>query len=383
MAETKERSGIFKFFYIILTIITFPIFMLLFILRHPFWVLFLLCAVAGGAAYYPISQGVKPEDILTWYEAKYKAAKFEFVTKAVESGKTDYIPQAVIDEITAAKKKMEEEKAEAARPKSENYNEKIDRDVKIEQAKEDLKKRKKGFKRKGASADKTVGTAAEPGKVTLEATENESRVGAKNVPVQEPSEAEQRSGGTALQNQTEMLEKSGASAGGLASFLNQQQENNADGPADEVLSSGSDVVENSAVNNGVAGNDAAGNRAEKNGTEKSDAAENGAAGNDATGNGAEERKLSIEIGHGHNGKLVGFPLHLHEGSIGEVPALQQTVVVGSKQGVIIAGEQNGVDHSILSLRSTTRGMPTRICTDWLVATSTAVITQGSKSCTPR
>jgi len=37
MAETKERSGIFKFFYIILTIITFPIFMLLFILRHPFW----------------------------------------------------------------------------------------------------------------------------------------------------------------------------------------------------------------------------------------------------------------------------------------------------------------------------------------------------------
>lgn len=105
--------------------------------------------------------------------------------------------------------------------------------------------------------------------------------------------------------------------------------------------------------------------------------------NDATGNGAEERKLSIEIGHGHNGKLVGFPLHLHEGSIGEVPALQQTVVVGSKQGVIIAGEQNGVDHSILSLRSTTRGMPTRICTDWLVATSTAVITQGSKSCTPR
>lgn len=149
-----------------------------------------------------------------------------------------------------------------------------------------MKKRKKGFKRKGASADKTVGTAAEPGKVTLEATENESRVGAKNVPVQEHFEAKQRSGGAALQNQTEMLEKSGASAGGLASFLNQQQENNADGSADEVLSSGSDVVENSAVNNGVAGNDAAGNRAEKNGAEKSDVAENGAVGKDATGNGA-------------------------------------------------------------------------------------------------
>lgn len=279
MAETKERSGIFKFFYIVLTIITFPIFMLLFILRHPFWILFLLCAVAGGAAYYPISQGVKPEDILTWYEAKYKAAKFEFVTKAVESGKTDYIPQAVIDEITAAKKKMEEEKAEAARPKSENYNEKIDRDVKIEQAKEDLKKRKKGFKRKGDSAGKTVGAVAESGKVTLEATESESRLGAKNVPVQEPSEAEQRTGGAALQNQAETLEKSGVSAGGLASFLSKQQENNAEGTADEVLSSGSGIVEN-----GMAGNDAEKNGAVNNGAEKNDAAENGAVKNDTVEN---------------------------------------------------------------------------------------------------
>lgn len=283
MAETKERSGIFKFFYIVLTIITFPIFMLLFILRHPFWILFLLCAVAGGAAYYPISQGVKPEDILTWYEAKYKAAKFEFVTKAVESGKTDYIPQAVIDEITAAKKKMEEEKAEAARPKSENYNEKIDRDVKIEQAKEDLKKRKKGFKRKGDSAGKTVGAATESGKVTLEATESESLVGAKNVPEQEPSEVEQRTGGAALQNQAETLEKSGVSAGGLANFLSKQQENNAEGMADEVLSSGSGIVEN-----GMAGKDAEKNGAVNNGAEKNDAAESGAVKNDTVENGVEK-----------------------------------------------------------------------------------------------
>lgn len=295
MAETKERSGIFKFFYIVLTIITFPIFMLLFILRHPFWILFLLCAVAGGAAYYPISQGVKPEDILTWYEAKYKAAKFEFVTKAVESGKTDYIPQAVIDEITAAKKKMEEEKAEAARPKSENYNEKIDRDVKIEQAKEDLKKRKKGFKWKGDSAGKTVGAAAESGKVTLEATESESRLGAKNVPVQEPSEVEQRTGGAALQNQAETLEKSGVSAGGLANFLSKQQENNAEGTADEVLSSGSGIVEN-----GMAGNDAEKNGAVNNGAEKNDAAENGAVKNDTvendTVNNGSEKNGAAESG---------------------------------------------------------------------------------------
>lgn len=293
MAETKERSGIFKFFYIVLTIITFPIFMLLFILRHPFWILFLLCAVAGGAAYYPISQGVKPEDILTWYEAKYKAAKFEFVTKAVESGKTDYIPQAVIDEITSAKKKMEEEKAEAARPKSENYNEKIDRDVKIEQAKEDLKKRKKGFKRKGDSAGKTVGAAAESGKVTLEATESESRLGAKNVPEQELSEAEQRTGGAALQNQAETLEKSGVSAGGLASFLSKQQENDAEGMADEVLSSGSGIVENGmagndAKKNGAVKNDTVENDTVNNGNEKNGMAENDAAKNDTVENGVEK-----------------------------------------------------------------------------------------------
>lgn len=293
MAETKERSGIFKFFYIVLTIITFPIFMLLFILRHPFWILFLLCAVAGGAAYYPISQGVKPEDILTWYEAKYKAAKFEFVTKAVESGKTDYIPQAVIDEIMAAKKKMEEEKAEAARPKSENYNEKIDRDVKIEQAKEDLKKRKKGFKRKGDSAGKTVGAATESGKVTLEATESESRLGAKNVPEQEPSEVEQRTGGAALQNQAETLEKSGVSAGGLANFLSKQQENNAEGTADEVLSSGSGIVENGmagndAKKNGAVKNDTVENDTVNNGNEKNGMAESGAVKNDTVENGVEK-----------------------------------------------------------------------------------------------
>lgn len=209
--KQKKEAGYLSFFILSSPLLHFRFLCCCLFCGIRFGYCFFYVQLRGGAAYYPISQGVKPEDILTWYEAKYKAAKFEFVTKAVESGKTDYIPQAVIDEITAAKKKMEEEKAEAARPKSENYNEKIDRDVKIEQAKEDLKKRKKGFKRKGASADKTVGTAAEPGKVTLEATENESRVGAKNVPVQEPSEAEQRSGGAALQNQTEMLEKSGAS----------------------------------------------------------------------------------------------------------------------------------------------------------------------------
>ncbi len=151
MSEGKQRSGIFKFFYIVLSIITFPIFVILFILRHPFWILFLLCLAAGGAAYYPISQGVKPEEVISWYQKKYQDIKFEVVTNAVESGKTDLIPQAIVDEVVKTKQKMEEEKAEAARPKSENYNENISRDKKVEEVKIDLKKRKGGFKKKVAT----------------------------------------------------------------------------------------------------------------------------------------------------------------------------------------------------------------------------------------
>lgn len=154
MAEGKQRSGLFKFFYIVLSVITFPIFAVLFILRHPLWVLFLLCLGAGGAVYYPMSQGVKPEEVLQWYQDKYKKLKYDVVTQAVESGKTDFVPKAIVDEVVKAKQKMEEEKIEAARPKSENYNENISRDKKVEEIKQDLKQRRRGFKKKGDDADK-------------------------------------------------------------------------------------------------------------------------------------------------------------------------------------------------------------------------------------
>ncbi len=147
MAEPKKRSSLFRFFYIVLSVITFPIFVLLFILRHPLWILFILALAAGGAAYYPMSQGVKPEEILTWYQNKYEAFKFEAVTKAVESGDTGFIPDAIVQEVKETKRKMEEEAAEAARPKSENYNAKLSRDKEAEQGKIDFKKRKGGFKK--------------------------------------------------------------------------------------------------------------------------------------------------------------------------------------------------------------------------------------------
>ena len=170
MAEGKKRSGVFRFFYIVLSIITFPIFALLYILKHPLWVLFLLCLIAGGAAYYPMSKGVKLEEVLTWYQDKYEALKFEAVTKAVESGDTGLIPDAIIKEVTETKQKMEEEAAEAARPKSENYNAKLDRDKEADQIKVDFKKRKGGFKK-----------ANEPEEVNKPKETNEPEVASEQV----------------------------------------------------------------------------------------------------------------------------------------------------------------------------------------------------------
>jgi len=151
MSEAKQRSGIFKFFYVILSVITFPIFAVFFILRHPLWILFILLILAGGAYYYPISQeGVKPEEVIAWYQKKYSDVKIEVVNKAIESGTTDYLPKAVLDDV----KKIEADAKEAQMPKSENYNDKIVRDSKGEETKIMIKKRG-GFKKKNAVSEES------------------------------------------------------------------------------------------------------------------------------------------------------------------------------------------------------------------------------------
>ena len=194
MAEGKKRSGLFRFFYIVLSIITFPIFALLYILKHPLWVLFLLCLIAGGAAYYPMSKGVKLEEVLTWYQDKYEALKFEAVTKAVESGDTGLIPDAIIKEVTETKQKMEEEAAEAARPKSENYNAKLDRDKEADQIKVDFKKRKGGFKK-----------ANEPEEVNEPEETNEPEAALEQAAAEsEPDVAEERAAGAADESDVAM-----------------------------------------------------------------------------------------------------------------------------------------------------------------------------------
>lgn len=157
MSETKERSGIFKFFYVFLSIITFPIFAVLFIFRHPLWILFILLLLAGGAAYWPmIHHNVKLTEVVSWYQNKYQETKFDLAKKAMSEGNSSYVPKVVLDEM----KKIEEEAEEAKLPKGENYNAKVVRDKKSEDMKATLKKRG-GFKKKNDEAAIEENTAPE------------------------------------------------------------------------------------------------------------------------------------------------------------------------------------------------------------------------------
>lgn len=199
MAEEKQRSGIFKFFYVILSIITFPIFAIFFILRHPLWILLILLILAGGAYYYPISQeGIKPDEVIAWYQKKYNDVKIEMVNKALESGTTDYLPKTVLDDV----KKIEEEAKEAQMPKSENYNDKVVRDSKGEETKIMIKKRG-GFKKKNEDKEET--------NKPLE-TESESKV------------------------EMDVLSDGAISTGGLSSLLKHEDETSeGENPKEEIV----------------------------------------------------------------------------------------------------------------------------------------------------
>ena len=143
MAEFKDRSFIFKVLYVLLSIITFPIFLILFILRHPLWILMVVLVAGGVAIYYPLNEGIKFDDIPVWYQKKYAELKHKTVLKAREKGITELVPQAMLSEV----KKMEEEAEEAKLPKSENYNSKVVRSAESEETKNELKKRS-GFKKR-------------------------------------------------------------------------------------------------------------------------------------------------------------------------------------------------------------------------------------------
>ena len=174
MSETRERSTIFKFFYIVLSIVTFPIFAVIYILKHPFWVLFFILLLTGGVAYYPISQGVEISNVVEWYKKKYEDTRLEIVTRAVESGKSQYVPKAILDDVKKVKEELEEEKEESLRVKGENYNAKVVRDDDFEEIAIGVKK-KGGFKKKTTEEEvKTEAISEEPKEVVSEEVKAEA-----------------------------------------------------------------------------------------------------------------------------------------------------------------------------------------------------------------
>lgn len=143
----KQRSSIFKFFYIILRIITFPIYVVIYILKHPLWVLFFILLALGGLAYYPMSKGVHSSDILEWYKNKYSEVKYDVVKTVAEKADESFVPESIVKEVKKEQQKMDEEKEEAKRFKGENYNAKVSRQDEFEDIAVSIKKRG-GFKKK-------------------------------------------------------------------------------------------------------------------------------------------------------------------------------------------------------------------------------------------
>ena len=195
MSERRERSGLFKFFYVIIRIITFPIYMVLFILRHPIWVIFLLLVVAGAAYYYPTSQGVKTEELLDWYKNKLVDVQKEVVAQAEEKGMKDFVPKAVVDNVKQIEEEEKEKEREALEPKSDNYNRKVEYDEKTEETKLKLKKRG-GFKKQ---------TTADVPEENADNTQN--------------NEGNEKETAAEPKDEVELLEKSGQQVGGLAAFV--------------------------------------------------------------------------------------------------------------------------------------------------------------------
>lgn len=140
MAEGKERSALFKFLYMFIRIITFPIFAVLYVLKHPLWVLFIVFIGFGVVIYYPLQQGVELKDVTTWYKNRYTETKLNVAHKVAGSGDNGLLSEEALrdlqDEVDASKGL-----------KGENYNAKLSRDKEVETKTTELKKRG-GFKRK-------------------------------------------------------------------------------------------------------------------------------------------------------------------------------------------------------------------------------------------
>ena len=147
MYSEKQRSSLFKFFYIVLRIITFPIYVLIYILKHPLWVLLFIVLGLAGLAYYPMSKGVHSSDIVEWYKNKYSEVKYDVIKSVAEKVDEGFVPASLVEEVKKEQQKIEEEKEEEKRFKGENYNVKVSRQDEFEDVAVTIKKRG-GFKKK-------------------------------------------------------------------------------------------------------------------------------------------------------------------------------------------------------------------------------------------
>ena len=148
MSDLRERSGLFKFFYVVLSIITFPIFAIIYIIKHPKWILFFIVLGGGILAYFPLKDGENISNIVEWYKKKYEYASLKIVSKAVEGGNEKFIPQNILVKVKEMQKELKDIELDETKVKGENFNDRIIRDDEFEELAVKLNK-KGGFKQKG------------------------------------------------------------------------------------------------------------------------------------------------------------------------------------------------------------------------------------------
>ena len=147
MSSFKERSGLFKFFYIVLSVFTFPIFAIIYIIKHPKSFLVILLILAGVVAYFPLKNGVKYNNIIGWYKDKYNETKLQVLTSVVDEDSI-LLSDKMAKDVKALKEERDNLEKEKNMVKGENFNENVKRSDDIESLVQNVR-RKGGFKKKG------------------------------------------------------------------------------------------------------------------------------------------------------------------------------------------------------------------------------------------
>ncbi len=147
MSDMKERSGLFKFFYIVLSVITFPFFAIIYVIKHPKMFLVILLILVGVVVYFPLKDGVRYNNIVQWYKDKLNEAKMKVVTSVVDEDNV-LLSDSMAKDIKEMKKDLDSLKKEENMVKGENFNENIKRSEVFEDV-ADVVRKKGGFKKKG------------------------------------------------------------------------------------------------------------------------------------------------------------------------------------------------------------------------------------------